>query len=113
MAKHTVSLTGSSGSEVIGKTNNTPNGADGYGGTVFIKNNSGTGTITLQMSPDGGTTKYTVKDVTGTDITGTSNGAFSFVTGIGNKVSEYITFYATLSGGSSADFDVILFDKNG
>lgn len=113
MAKHSINLTGSTDSQVIGKTSNNPTGLDGYGATVFLRIDGGSGTFTLQASPDDGTTKYTVKDVNGNDVTGTANGMWNIVSGVGNRTSDFIQYYATLSGGSSADFTVILFDKCG
>ena len=110
MAKHEVNITGTTDNQLLARVI-TPRGEDGYGASVFLKFNSGSGTATVQVSPDGGTTKYTVVDTSGVDITGTANAYHNFVLGIPNKNSDAINIYADLTGGSSADIDVILYDK--
>ncbi len=107
--KHTQTLTGTTDNVLLANIV-TPRSNDGFGGTLFMKINSGSGTITFQISPDGGTTKYTLKDLSGNDLTGTANFYGSFVCGISNKNNDGLQIYADLSSGTSANVTCILYD---
>lgn len=112
MAKHTVNITGTTDNQLLGRIRSA-RGLSGFGGSVYVKINSGSGTVKIQTSPDGGTTKYTVKDTGGVEIETSSNAFFNFVHGVPNSNSDFIDIYADLSSGSNADIDVILFDTIG
>ena len=109
MAKRTVNLTGTSENEELLRVVS-PREYAGYGVTVFAQGTFTAGTVTIQVSPDDGTTKHTAKDVNGADATFSANGYANIILGNGAKLGEDITIFADLSGGSSEDIDVIAFD---
>lgn len=88
-----------------------PRHSDAFLGTLVVTISSGTGTVALQVSPDGGTTKVPVKDSSGLSISTTSSAQFNFIMGNGDKISNPPKLYADLSGGSSAVVTVTLFDN--
>jgi len=111
MAKFTTTLTGTTDDNELLKVIS-PREYAGYGVTLFAKGTEfDGGTITIQVSPDGGTTKFTAKDTNGADVTFTANGYTNILLGNGAKNGEHITVFADLSGASgSADVEVIAFD---
>lgn len=103
-------LTGTSGSNAL-STVHRPRHSDIYFGTVIISLASGSGTAKLQVSADGGTTKVDMKDVSGNAISTTGSAMFNFKLGNGAKSDDAPIIYATLTGGTSANFTVTLFDN--
>lgn len=79
----------------------TGNGAsktfDGGWCSVFCYGTFDSGTVTLQASPDSGTTWFTVKDSIGDNVTFAANGYFSMVVLGGNPLVR-----AALTGSSGA-----------
>lgn len=84
-----------------------------YAGTLFIKGGLGAGTFTLQVSPDGGTTKYTVKDTLGNNITGSATGVyFNYVfAGDSSKNSDDMILYVDLAGATNPTLTVYNYDN--
>lgn len=84
-----------------------------YAGSFFAQGTFGSGTVTLQVSIDGGTTKITVKDVLGNNVSLSANGYQNFV--LGNPSTDLgadqITLYATLVGSTNPSLTVALFDN--
>ena len=72
----------------------------------------GSGTLTLLWSPDGGTTKIAVTDLTDSAISKTANFGVrgSFVTG--DKNSDQIQLYATLAGATNPSLIVGFYDNH-
>lgn len=89
---------------------------DAYEVTVFAvgraaTNGFGGGTVTIQASPDGGTTKVTLKDVGGTTVSITSDDVYNIRLGYAGKLGEEIELYATMSGSTSPTVDITAFDN--
>lgn len=83
-----------------------------YAASVFVQGSFGSGTATLQVSPDGGTTKYTIVDAAGEDAVFSANGYTNFVLGGGSEnIGEAPQIYVNLAGASGANLNVILFDN--
>lgn len=109
--KFTASIT-ADGSTAVCQIDRRRSDANMWQGSVFISGTFGSGTVKIQYSPDGGTTKFDAKDFTGTAMSATS--ASTFVTqpqGNGDKLSDYITVYATMSGSTNPAVTVTLFDN--
>ena len=112
MAKYTASLTANSGSTYLCNIDRRKVDANAWQATVFIDGTFGSGTVTIQYSPDQGTTKITGKDFTGTALSATANAVFTTQPmGNGAANSDFISVYATMSGATSPSVSVILFDN--
>ena len=113
MAKHTKVVSNSSTSVLVGKAFSTRE-YEGFGATIFVgvdSENFDNGTVKIQISPDGGTTKIDAKDPTGTALSFTANGYGTIVLGNGNTNDDFIEVYATISSqGASASVTVSMFD---
>ena len=89
----------------------TPNRA-----TVYVfgggGNNFGSGTVTLRMSPDGGTTFIDMPDQTGSAITFTADGVTNFeLYGNQNPIgTEEVVFRLALTGSTSPTIRYIVDD---
>ena len=72
----------------------------------------GSGTLTVFWSPNGGTTKIAVTDLTGVAVSATDNFGIrgSFVTGAKN--TDQVTLYATLAGSTNPALSVGFYDNN-
>lgn len=91
-----------------GDTNN-------WEGTAFLDGTFAGGTVTLQFSPDEGTTKITGKDWTGNALSATSASMFVFQPmGNGNVNGDRIQVYASITGATgsgSPGVTAIIFDN--
>lgn len=86
--------------------------SNNWNGTFFIHGTFGSGTLVIQASPDGGTTKVALKDFTGNAISATSAAVFnSQPMGNTNINTKQITLYAVLSGSTNPVLSVDLFDN--
>ena len=81
-------------------------------GTLYIFGSSfGGGTVTGEVSPDGGTTWIPLKDDTGTAISTTTNAHFNFslASGSNNPIAgEQIRVRATLAGATSPSLTIVI-----
>lgn len=112
MAKHIKNITANE-SVLIGVANKTAE-RDRYFATVSVigggGNNFGSGTVTIQYSPDNGTTKIDVLKPDESALTFTANGGRNVELGYGNSQNG-IELYATMTGSTSPDVDVIVHDN--
>lgn len=106
--KHTKNITADSSTLLCSVTK--PIGLDRYFATVSVFGTFGSGTVTLQYSPDGGSTKIDVTQ-NGTAVTFTANGGRNVELGFSNKLGEEILLYATMAGSTTPDVDVIVHDN--
>lgn len=90
-------------------------GLDLFEATVMVYggggNNFGSGTVTLQASPDGGTTKINLRDVAGTLVSITDDDAYNIRLGNGNNLADTITLYATMAGATAPTVQVAVYDN--
>lgn len=91
-------------------TINAPRLSQGAGLSVFIQGTFGSATVTLQVSPDGGTTKYTAKDINGNDCITTSQAYFNIPLAIGGTNDDAPKLYALTAGGSGTNINIYTFD---
>ncbi len=109
MAKYTQNLT-ANGDTLLARVKTPRNDSGGFGASIFIYGTFDSGTATVQVSPDGGTTKFTVKDQSGSDIAPTANFYSNFELGIANVNGEELEIYVNLAGATSPDITVDLYD---
>ena len=109
MAKTTHTITTNNSSTAI-VTATRPAGNQYYECMIFVYGTWGSGTIAWMLSPDGGTTKLPIKDLTNVAITSTANDSFTFRLPMGRDFEE-ITLYASLTGATSPSLTVLTFDN--
>ena len=111
MSKYTVTLSGD-GSTKVCEIDRRRADSNNWQGTAFISGTFGSGTVKLQFSPDGGTTKFDSKDWSGTAISTTANAMFvTQPMGSGDKLTDFISVYATITGSTNPSVSVSLFDN--
>jgi hypothetical protein len=79
--------------------------------TVFVYGTFGSGTLKLQASPDGGTTKIDLPNLSGTAISVTANGIYNIQLGNGNALGADIILYAVLTGATNPSLTVAIYDN--
>lgn len=110
MAKNTITFSADANTELA--TIIRRHDSQSYAASIFVKGDDGGGTWTLQVSPDDGTTKYTVKDVLGNNITGTANGYYNYVlSGDSSNNSGNMKLYIDLTGSTNPTLTVINYDN--
>lgn len=87
--------------------------ADAWLGTAYSYGTFGGGTVAIQASPDGGTTKCTLKqEGTNVDATKTADGTVNVLHGGDSKnLSGNPQIYATITGSTGASVTVVLYDN--
>lgn len=73
----------------------------------------GSGTVTLKISTDGGTTKVAMMDASGSPITSTANDNYTGNWANASKNSDAPKLYATMSGSTAPSVTYDFFDNNG
>lgn len=109
MSKHTAVIDANESVEICTVSRGTD--MDAYETTVFATGTFGSGTLTLQASPDGGTTKVTLKDVGGTTVSITADDVYNIRLGYAGKLGEEIKIYATMQGATNPNVVVTAFDN--
>lgn len=107
MSKYSVTIS-SNGDYKIGVAKR-PNNLDLYMATIMVSGTWGGGTIAWKVSPDGGTTKLTMKDASGTAYASTADDNFTI--NLGNGDTESPQFYASLTGATSPSLTITVFDN--
>jgi len=111
MAKYTATLA-ADGSTAVCQIDRRRADTNNWQATAFVRGTFGSGTVVLQFSPDGGTTKITGKDWTGTALSATAASMFVLQPmGNGSHNDHFITVYATISGSTNPAITVELFDN--
>lgn len=80
--------------------------------TVYIYGTFGGGTVALQSSPNGGTTKLALKDFSGTAFTATADDNIPIQLGTGDKNSDRVKLYAVLTGSTAPSITIDVLDNN-
>jgi hypothetical protein len=109
MSKHTATIDANESVEICSVSRGTD--MDAYEVTVFATGAFGSGTVTIQASPDGGTTKVTLKDVGGTTVSITQDDVYNIRLGYAGKLGEEIKLYATMQGATDPDVAITAFDN--
>lgn len=112
MSKHTALL--NDNESVLITTVGRGTEMDMYETSVFVgltSDDFGGGTVTIQASPDNGTTKTTLKDVAGTVVSITENDVYNIRLGYAGQLGGEIEIYATMTGGTDPSVNIIAFDN--
>jgi hypothetical protein len=88
-----------------------PRHADIWKATVNIFGTFGSGTVALNMSTDGGTTKVAIKNASGSAYTTTAADNFNMELGNGGRYNDDILIYATLSGATNPSITITVHDN--
>lgn len=112
MAKYTIIFAADAANTKIA-TLQRRNVAQVWEATSFVYGTFGGGTVTLFVSPDGGTTKVALKDwVSGTAVSVATTAAMNFLRlGNGGTNSDNLILYATLAGSTNPALTVAIFDN--
>ncbi len=86
-------------------------GSENWKGTEFFQGSFGGGTITLQTSPDGGTTKIPETNLSGSAFSLTSAGSVEVDLGTANTTATQILLYAVMTGSTSPTVTATVFDN--
>jgi len=111
MSKHTATLDDNESVKICSVSRGTD--MDAYEVTVFATAVAATdgfdsGTVTIQASPDGGTTKVTLKDVGGTTVAITTDDVYNIRLGYAGKLGEEIELYATMTSAAGGSTNVVI-----
>ncbi len=110
MARTTATIT-SNASVLIGRINR-PRAADFYGATLLLRGTFGGGTVTVQVSPDNGTTLLTLETPSGVGLAATANRCITLpLIGNGSTNADQLQLYVTVAGATSPNITVDLFDN--
>lgn len=107
MAKYTTSITADGTNEIC--TVHKPRDLDAWVATLHAFGTFGGGTLSYQISTDGGTTKTTMKDLTGVAYSTTTADAINVELGVGDNIK----IYAVLSGATNPAITVHVADNTG
>lgn len=80
--------------------------------TIIAWGSWGGGTITWQISPDGGTTKLALKDISGNSQTSAADDNFTIELGAGRNLTDAPKLYATLAGSTAPILNIVVYDNN-
>lgn len=109
MARNTASITADGTTFLVNV--HKPQSADSYKATIHIAGSSfGGGTVKLQSSPDGGTTKVDLK-INGSAYSATANDVVNIELGNGGKNSDSIKLYAVMTGSTAPAVTVTVHDN--
>lgn len=88
------------------------NDADFWEADVFTSGTFGGTTVTLQVSPDGGTTKFPVNTTAGTaySLTAAGYGRIRFAGSSQNNTGNLVLYVRT-AGGAGASINVVIVDN--
>lgn len=91
-----------------------PRHSDGYGATILASGTFGSGTISIFLSPDNGTTFIPAQKSDGTALTFTAAGANNLTLYVGNSARDAgIGIYYTFTGSTSASAKLWCSDNKG
>lgn len=112
MAKYTLTFGADAALQEVCRVNRRKDSQEWMANT-FVYGTFGGGTMTLFVSPDGGTTKIALKDsIAGTAISVASTAAMNTVRlGNGDKNNEFLIIYATVAGSTNPALTVAIFDN--
>jgi opacity protein-like surface antigen len=106
-----VSIT-ADGTYLIATVQTPKTGGNIWQGTVFFGGSFGGGTITLQASPDAGTTKISETNLSGTAFSMTSAGSIEVDLGNADTTATQIRLYAVMTGSTSPTVTATVFDNH-
>ena len=109
MAKRTKVIFSGNGTQLIAKVRKKRDFSS-WLASVFIDGVFGGGTVTLQASPDSGTTLTNIKDKNSQSISLNSAAVVPVEFGCGSHNDDIILLYATLSGATSPTVNITVFD---
>lgn len=112
MARYTASLAAENTSAYVFTVHKPRNGSDCCTFTVGVYGDFGTGTVTINVSPDGGTTLLPLAPINGSSPSITANGAYTFKVGNGDKLNDAPKIFVAIGAATNPDLDVVAWDNN-
>lgn len=88
-----------------------PRSLTSYFATLNAYGTFGSGTLSYLISTDGGTTKTTVKTISGTAYSATAADAVNIATGVANHLGKEPILYAALTGSTNPSITIDVLDN--
>lgn len=112
MAKYTASLSAQNTNTKLFTVHKPRNGSDSCTFTVAVSGTFGTGTVTINISPDAGVTLIPLAPISGTSGAFTANGAMTFKVGNGDTNSGAPAIYASIATAINPSITITAYDNN-
>lgn len=109
MSKHTKTITSNTDIELC--TGGRGTNMDMFEATVHSYGSFDGGTLTLQLSTDGGTTKTNLRDTSGNLVQMTAADVFNIRLGYAGKNGEEPIIYANMASATSPDVTIDILDN--
>ncbi len=112
MAKYTAALSAQNTNVLVFTVHKPRNGADCCTFTVGVYGTFGTGTATVNLSPDGGTTLLPLAPINGSSPSITANGCYTFKVGNGDTNSDAPKIYVAIGAATNPALSIVAYDNN-
>lgn len=111
MAKYTATITADGDYFLCNLTKSSTNNEYRFSANVY-GSTFGSGTVTLKISTDGGTTKTAMMDASGSPIASTAADNYTGQWGNGSTNNDAPKLYATMTGSTNPSVTYDFFDNN-
>lgn len=112
MAKYTATLNAQSTNVFLFDVHKPRGGEDCCTFTVMASGTFGAGTVTINVSPDGGTTLAPLAPINGSSPSITALGAYTFKIGNGDKNADQPKIYAAVGVATNPVLTLTVWDNN-
>jgi len=112
MSKYTAALSAQNTNAKVFDVHKPRNGSESCLFTLGVYGTFGTGTVTVNLSPDGGITLLPLAPINGSSPSITANGAYTFKVGNGDKIDDYPSIYVAIGAATNPDLDIVAWDNN-
>lgn len=112
MAKYTATLSAQNTSVKVFNIHKPRNGSDVCTFTAGAYGTFGTGTVTFNLSPDGGTTLLPLTPISGTTVGQTAAAAFTYKVGNGDNNTDAPAIYASIGAATNPSLTIVAYDNN-
>jgi hypothetical protein len=112
MARYTASLVAQNTNAYVFTVHKPRNGSDCCTFTVGVYGTFGTGTVTINLSPDNGVTLLPLAPINGSSPSITANGCYTFKVGNGDTNSTAPDIYVAIGAATNPVLSVVAYDNN-
>ena len=112
MAKYTAALAAQNTNAYVFTVHKPRNGSDCCTFTIGAYGTFGTGTVTVNVSPDSGTTLLPLAPINGSSPSITAAGAYTFKVGNGGKLEDAPKVYVAIGAATNPSLTIVAWDNN-
>lgn len=112
MTQYTAALAAQNSNAYVFTVHKPRNGSDCCTFTVGAYGDFGTGTVTVNISPDEGTTLLPLAPINGSSPSITAAGAYTFKVGNGSALSDAPSVYVAIGAATDPDLNIVVWDNN-